>query len=212
MFRPLIALACTAAALTAVPAHATPYAGQYDYLTTDDVSIVGADGAQWVLSFEATQGAAAESRSERFLTIDLRRCAVNTCVSRGAWVQPLAAGQVDVKPAVSADSPGLTSTGHVETTVAGKPFVVSLAGDSISGSRFEFVPGGVDYRPHVTNFSYASGTVRLGPLTCKTAEYKADIGQFTGADTIGNDARTPRTPTPSALPTGFLTGKHKPHC
>jgi hypothetical protein len=212
VYRPLIGLACAAVALTVLPAQASPFAGQYDFLSTGGVTITGADGAKWVLTVGATEDDGVQARPEQALTIDLRRCAVNSCTLRGSWSKPLGDAEVDIHAALTTESSDLSSTGHVLTTLAGRRLEVSLTADSISGTRFEFVPGGVDYRPHLTNFSYATGTVRFGSLTCALTENAGQIGQFTGADTIGDDARTPRGPVPAVLPAGFLTGKRTAHC
>ena len=205
-------LALAALALTAVPAQATPYVGAHDYLSTGTVAITGADGGTWSLTVGATESGAAESRPEQFLYVDLRRCAANSCTPVGRWVAPLVASQVSVHPALTPDSPSYTSDGRLAAVLGGQALTLSLAGESITGSRFTVVPSPVTENPHMTNFSQAGGTLRLGRLTCTIAPKVGEIGNTVDADSIGKDTRFPRTPLPAVLPAGFLTGAHAPHC
>jgi hypothetical protein len=127
-------------------------------------------------------------------------------------VRPLTSTEATIRPALGARTATLTSDALVHTVLAGRPLEVALWADAPTGSSFIIVPSSADYRPHVTSFSFATGTLRVGRLSCAIATKAGEIGDFTGADTVGNDARTPRTPMPSTLPAGFLTGKHAPHC
>ncbi len=207
-----LALMGLAVTITALPAQATPYAGQYDYLTTNGVAITGADGAKWLLTVQASKSGAVESRPEQYLYVDLSRCAANACTSVGRWVRPLISTEATIRPALGFGTASLTSDARLHTVLAGRSLEVVLAADAPSGSNFTFAPTSPDYRPHVTSFAFATGTLRVGSLSCSIATKAGEIGEFTGADTVGNDARTPRTPMPATLPAGFLTGQHAPHC
>src|SRR5689334_12338224 len=79
-----------------VPAQATPYAGQFRYLSTGAISLQGADGARWLLAVFATQSGQVESRPEQRLYVDLSRCVGSTCTAMGRWSRPLTAAEVSI--------------------------------------------------------------------------------------------------------------------
>ena len=201
-------LALAVVALAAVPAQATPYAGQYDLANTSALGIVGADGANWSLRLVATEGSPAQSRSEQFLYVDLRRCVASICLSKGHWVRPLAAAEVSIAPTVYPTGP-LMGHAKVTTMLAGRALVIDLSSDNVEGDGVElFDPSRVN--PSVSHTSSAFGSVRIGGMTCRTRQ--AYLQTIAGVDSVGNDSADPRTPLPAVLPAGFLTGKHAPHC
>lgn len=212
--RPSLLAAALLCAGLAVPAGATPYAGQFDYLSTGSLAITGADGTLWGLRVQATADGVAGSRSERNLYVTLSHCQANYCQVVGDWVRPLTAAEVSISPS---PAPGFASpsTGALTTALGGRALKVRLAGDHVGGTSFDGVyptttPPGA--RPELENYAFADGTLELGGLRCTIERDGGLVGQVTGADTVGKDARTPRTPLPAALPAGFLTGKRAPRC
>ena len=201
-------LALAAVAVAAVPAHATPYAGQYQLADTGAVGDTGADGATWSLQFVATEGTAAQSRTEQFLYVDLRRCVASSCVSKGHWVRSLRSSEVSITPTLY---PTGTLDGHaqVATLLAGRRLTIDLA----SGNRFadgaEF-PDSARMSTSASHTSSAYGALRFGGLTCSIRG--AHMSAIAAVDGTGNDAADPRAPMPAEFPAGFLTGKHAPHC
>ena len=212
--RPSLALASALCAALAVPASATPYAGQYDYAGTGQVTVTGADGRPWVLTVQMTEGGDLESREERQLYVTLQHCQANYCAVVGRWTKPLPSSEVSIDAAV-APGVGSTSRARVRTTLAGRPLQVDLSGDHVTGTSWSgFVPttSPVGVRPELDNYSFAGGTIALGGLRCTIGDDDGVIGQATGADTVGIDGRTVRTPPPASLPAGFLAGKRAARC
>jgi hypothetical protein len=201
-------LALAIVAVAAVPAQATPYAGQYNLADTGAVGVIGADGATWSLQFVATEGSAAQSRSEQFLYVDLRRCAASSCVLKGHWVQPLLSSEVSITPTLY---PTGTLEGHakVSTVLAGRSLTIELA----SGNRFA---DGAEYpdpgrmSTSVSHNNSAYGAMRFGGLTCSI--HGAHLSAIAAVDGTGNDAANLRGRMPAALPAGFLSGTRIPRC
>lgn len=210
----LSAIAC--AVVLVAPAHATPYAGQFRYLSSGTLSVEGADGARWLLTVGATQSGSFESRPEQKLYIDLTRCVASACKTVGKWSRPLTANEVSIS------TQGVLATwtqpggARLRTVLGGMNLDLTLNDDgSVGGAAFDSLgestsPPGV--RPQVEQYSYASGTVNLARLHCAVAHNQGVIGQADGADTIGDDTRDPRVAPPAKLHVGFLSGKRAPSC
>lgn len=198
-------------------AGASPFAGQYRYLYSGELAVTGADGASWVLSVFATARTSAQSRNEQRLYIDLLRCATpDTCASRGRWSRALQDKDVHV--------PEDYGSGTLRTTLAGLPLVIDL--ESVNGLNINslvigtpataFTGLGLDedegsVSPEVVRYHGAKGQVRLGRLACTLTKESAELGEVTGADTFGEDARYAEA-APAALPAGFLKGPRSARC
>lgn len=198
------------------PAQATPYAGQFRYLSSGTLAIQGADGARWLLVVGATQSGSFESRAEQSLYIDLSRCAGSACKVMGRWSRPLTDAEVTIN-APLAPSVGVTqsSSARVRTVLGGRNLDVTLTGGGVIGNGVGgFVPttSPVGVHPQYSQGAYAGGTVKLGALRCVVGTSQGAIGQVVGADTIGDDARDPRSAPPATFPPGFLKGKNAAHC
>lgn len=204
--------------VTLVPAQATPYAGQFAYLTTGTVSIVGADGARWLLSVGATSDDGVSNRTERNLYIDLSRCTGSTCVAKGRWVRALTPAEITLKSTGNVHVVQTEQgTGTVRTVLGDRDLRIDLREGGVGGGSFTGVnssttPPGI--APQLHDWRYAAGTLRLGGMTCKVGVRgtEAVIGSVMVVDTLGDDARDPRTAPPAQMPAGFLSGKHKVHC
>jgi hypothetical protein len=198
-------------------AGASPFAGQYRYLYSGDVAVTGADGAPWVLSVFATARTSAQSRNEQRLYIDLLRCpTADTCERRGRWSRELQDSEVHV--------PEDYGTGTLRTTLDGQSLVMDLKAVAVTNinsntiglpatsfSGFGINPDERSISPEVVQYHGANGAVRLGRLSCKVTTDHAELGEITGADTFGEDARyADRAPT--ALPIGFLKGSRAARC
>lgn len=198
-------------------AGASPFAGQYRYMYSGQVAVTGADGAPWVLSVFATARTTAQSRDEQRLYIDLLRCATpDTCTSRGRWSRELQDKEVNV--------PGDYGSGTLRTTLAGLPLVLDLKSvnslninsTAIGTPATAFTGLGLDedeasVSPELVQYHGASGQVRLGRLTCTLVKETAELGEVTGADTFGEDARYAEA-APRVLPAGFLNGPRSARC
>lgn len=214
--RLLAASACLLGLAAAVPAHATPYAGDFRYLSSGSLSIRGADGARWLMSVFATQGGQFESRSEQKLYVDLSRCAGSTCVSRGSWSRPLTAAEISVSQAgvVTAET-NQPATATLRTVLGGRDLTVTLHASGPGGAAFDGAgtgnePLGVD--PQTEQWSYAAGALDLGGLHCAIGDNHGAIGEIQSVDSVGDDTRDPRSAPPAVLPAGFLTGKRAAGC
>lgn len=202
------------------PAHATPYAGQFRYASSGTVAFQGADGARWLLSLGATQSGSFESRAEQRLYIDLSRCAGSRCDTVGKWSRPLTASEVSITPG---SLPSLNSmlgpdrgTARVRTVLGGVTLDLILEGSSAgAGAAFDGLgisttPPGI--QPQVERYGSAGGALRLGGVACKVGTSEGTIGEVTGVDTLGDDARDPRTAPPSTMPAGFSNRRHPARC
>ena len=212
----LLAAASLVAALgvAVVPAQATPYAGQYRYLSSGPLAVQGADGARWLLQIGATQSGSYESRAEQRLYVDLTRCA-GTCTEVGRWSRPLTDAEIAISPfGATAYVVSGTLTARLRTVLGGFNLDVTLSdtgtGGAVDGLGISTTPPGIG--PGVEQYSYAEGNAHLGALSCRIARSEGSFGEVTGADTLGDDARDPRTAPPAALPAGFLKGKRAAHC
>lgn len=213
----LLALPAVAAALAVavVPARATPYAGEYRYLTSGPIAVHGADGARWLLQIGATQSGSYESRAEQRLYVDLTRCA-DGCVEVGRWSRPLTNAEISISPF---GTQVLVSTGHLtarlRTVLSGVNLDITMrqSGNSygaVDGFGLSTTPPGL--RPTVEQYAFASGALALGPLRCAIGSDESTFGEVTGADTVGDDARDPRVAPPRVLPPGLLKGKGTARC
>lgn len=213
----LLASACVLAALgvAVAPAHATPYAGQFRYLSTGTIAMQGADGARWLLAIGATKGGV-ETRAEQNLYIDLSRCAASTCIVKGRWRRPLTEAEIsiggDFSYAAKTDPPPATAT--LKSVLGGFNLDLQLLGDKVNGGGFDpfrsTTPPGVGARSYQE--TPAGGTLRLRGVSCHFSVSGAVIGETTLIDSLGDDARDARTAPPATLPAGFLTGKHAVRC
>ncbi len=213
----LLAAASLVAALgvAVVPAQATPYAGQFRYLSSGPLAVQGADGARWLLQVTATQSGSYESRAEQRLYVDLTRCA-GTCTAMGRWSRPLTDAEISVSDMGTAGVIVVGSlTARLRTTLGGLNLDVTLhnegtGGGYIDGLGSSTTPPGI--RPQVVRYVFAEGSARLGNVSCSIGHSETTFGVVDGADTLGDDARDPRTAPPAALPAGFLKGKRAAHC
>jgi hypothetical protein len=203
-----------------VPAHATPYAGQFRYLDSGTLAIKGADGARWLLALGATQSGSFESRAEQRLYIDLSRCVGSRCDSVAKWSRPLTASEVSITPGayptINSMLGSSRGTAHVRTVLGGMDLDLTLQA-STAGPGYGFGGLGTSttppgFRPQVGSFQSAGGSLRLAGLTCQVGAPAGTIGEIEGVDTLGDDARDPRTAPPATLPAGFLKGKRAAHC
>lgn len=205
-----------AAGVAVAPAQATPYAGQFHYLSTRTLAFTGADGARWLLNLGATQSGAVESRSEQKLYIDLSRCAGSACKTVGKWSRPLTANEVSISGEGVPMAASQPATARLRTVLGGVNLDVTLTDDGdLGGAALDSLgttlsPPGIG--PSIEQWQYASGTVKLATLTCRVAHHQGVIGEVEGADTVGDDSRDPRTAPPAHLPAGFLTGKRSASC
>jgi len=195
-------------ALIAVPlglstASATPYAGQYDYLT-GRVQLRGADGATWRLALVATRSGALESRPEQRLYVDLDRGVAGSCTPAGRWSRALTPGEISITDDVT--------TGVLKTRLLGVPLQVSLAGRSgpldqvgLYFDSLRLTVGSVDQTgaaPGAGRERGATGRLRLGAASCPAEE--ALLGQELVVDTVGDDVRDRRTNVPDRAPRGLF--------
>ena len=214
-FRTLAAAAVGAALSVAVlPAQATPYAGQFQYMSTGTVELRGADGNRWLMTLTATASGPVESRPEQRLYIDLSRCVVERCAVVGKWVRPLATAEVAITSATALIETQ-ESTADLRTVVGGVPLAVHLDGDSVGGGAFDGLgsstaPPGL--APTFSQYTTAGGKVTVAGTTCVLRPKSAEIGRVVTVDTIGDDVRDPRTAPPAHLPAGFVTSKTRLGC
>lgn len=211
----LLAAAAVTTALGAglVPAQATPYAGQFEFLSVGTVTFQGADGARWLLALTATASGPLESRPEQKLYLDLSRCAASSCVSMGKWSRPLTAAEVSISaPNALVDTEA--SKGELHTVLGGANLDVTIdrssnvGGGYANGLGSSTAPPGVS--PAFVTYTFAAGRLRLAGVTCRV--FSGELGRITTVDTVGDDARDPRTAPPAHLPAGFLTGKQRLSC
>ncbi len=212
----LFAVAGIAATIGAAvaPADATPYAGQFRYLSTGTMVATGADGARWLLSIVATQGGAVESRAEQKLYIDLSRCVRSTCTAVGKWSRALAANEISIGD-IGAPYVSQPATARLHTVLGGMNLDVTLTTNGVEGVALDslgIVGGPVGATPQVEQYAYAGGSARLARLACKVASDQGAVGAVEGADTVGDDVRDPRTAPPAKLPAGFMTGTSPARC
>ena len=215
-FRALAAFAaCAAVGVALTPAQATPYAGQFHYLTTGTIAVRGADGAQWMLALTATTSGPLESRPEQRLYVDLNRCVGGVCTAAGRWARPLTSTEVAITPATAvADLSNSKAT--LRTVLGGVRLEVKLDGEGVGGGAFDGLgsstsPPGIG--PAFAQYTVASGRLAVAGISCGvTGSGGAEIGRIVTVDTVGDDVRDPRVAPPAHLPTGFLTGKARPSC
>lgn len=199
-----------------LPAHATPYVGSFRYLDSGTITVRGADGARWLVDIGATQGGQVESRAEQSLYVDISRCTGSTCVTKAKWSRPLTAAEISISQVgLVALATNQQVTGKLHTLLGGRDLVVSLTGHDVAGTAVDSVQSSTDpigVGPGAEQWNVADGTVSLGGLRCKVLRGDGTIGEVQRADTVGDDARDPRTAPPARLPAGFLTGPHRAHC
>lgn len=206
-FRAALVAAAAALGCAAAPVEATPFAGQYQLIGSGDVTVIGADGAKWVLEVDGTESddAAVQTRVEQTLHVTLSRCVAGACVEAGHWTRPLDASEIDVS--------GDRSRGLLRVAVAGSPLVLDLRNASVTiGTAFHGLgtePTRPGARPRVSRYNFARGTLQIGRLRCAVED--GQLADVVEADTTGDDVRYPTAP-PSAFPAGFLTGKRAPRC
>jgi hypothetical protein len=131
----------------------------------------------------------------------------------GRWSRPLTAAEVSI---AWQEPLGLQGTSaRLRTVLGGRNLDVTLTAGTIGGGAFDGLgvstaPPGVG--PEFAQYTAAGGSAKLGSLTCKVGDHDGAIGQVETVDTIGDDARDPRTTPPATLPAGFLTGRHAARC
>jgi len=218
--RALAAAAVTACALLPGTASGEPYAGQYRYLDTGRLSIQGADGARWVLRVVATRDGTAQSRTEQHLYVDLDRCVGTDCSEVGRWVRPLTPSEVTVEgqlsyPLVTVGPPS-EAAGALTTRLAGQVLEVRLTGEGGGGAgAFHGVgltadPLGI--RPRLTQWREATGVLRLTGAGCTVSVERGRLGEEELVDSVGRDARNPRSAPPARLPAGLFGGSRTGRC
>jgi hypothetical protein len=200
-----VVVAATAVVLQ--PAHSAPFTGEYRF-AFGGMSLNGADGALWTVSFEiVTPGAVGTGNVQR-LAVDVERC-TDTCETAAGWEQTITAANTipdDLGIAnLTAKAAGTTFRLHLIAS-PGSP-TVPLTGTEPGFPAFRLTDGG----PAVGRMRVAVGTISVGGLVCRIRPIDnpvATIGMF---EAVNAFAQTEPSP-PRSLPKGFLKGKHKVSC
>ncbi len=205
----LVLVAAAAAAMTALPAQATPTAGVQRYLTTS-FSVVGADGNRYAFDLTASEpGAGTGFRRE--LVLDLTLC------SAGGQCRPLSRVRVPLVEQAVVVAPDLTR-GTLDVALAGVPVSVRLTQSYVTTAPlsvgglgvgiYSLESAGAGPSPRFSVYNEAIGTARVGSATCSTG---GRLASYQGLDRTGDDVRDPR-PTALRLPQTVVTALAHPRC
>jgi hypothetical protein len=107
------------------------------------------------------------------------------------------------------------ASARLRTVRGGRNLDVTLTAGAVGGGAFDGLgistaPPGVG--PEFVQYTVASGSAKLGSLTCAIKDNTGALGEVETVDTVRDDTRDPRNAPPATLPAGFLTGRHAARC